>query len=114
MDTIITTYRKTIKDVLNRYYNLDQEQPTPGVDSVIAFDEVRDHYFWLQVGWDRTGRTCGPTVYIRIHDHKIWIEEDLTEDGIVGDLLAAGIAKESIVLGFQHPRERLLTEFAAA
>jgi XisI protein len=107
-------YRHIIKTILSKYHQLDQEQPSPGIESFIAFDEVRDHYFWLQVGWDAMGRTCGNTVYVRIHDLKVWIEEDLTEDGIVDELLEAGIAQEDIVLGFQHPRDRSLAEFSVA
>jgi hypothetical protein len=42
------------------------------------------------------------------------VEEDLTEDGVTNDLLLTGIPKHDIVLGFQHPRERALTEFAVA
>lgn len=110
----LNTYRTVIKEMLTRYYELDLEQPSPGIEPVLAFDEVRDHYFWVQVGWNQTGRTCGSTVYIRIKDGKVWIEEDLTEDGVTNDLLEAGIPKQDIVLGFQHPRERALTEFAVA
>lgn len=110
----LDNYRKIIKEVLTRYYELDLEQPSPGVEPVLAFDEGRDHYFWAQVGWDQTGRSCGNTVYIRLKDGKIWIEEDLTEDGITQDLLQSGIPHRDIVLGFQHPRDRALTEFAVA
>lgn len=110
----LNTYRTIIKEVLTRYYELDLEQPSAGIEPVLAFDENRDHYFWAQVGWNQTGRTCGSTVYIRIKDNKVWVEEDLTEDGITQDLLEAGISKQDIVLGFQHPRDRALTEFAVA
>jgi XisI protein len=105
--------RSIIKEVLTRYYELDLEQPGD-VEPVLAFDEIRDHYFWVQVGWNQTGRTCGSTVYIRIKDGKVWVEEDLTEDGVTNDLVAAGISKQVIVLGFQHPKERALTDFAVA
>ena len=107
-------YRSIIKQVLTRYYEIDLEQPSPGIESILAFDEVRDHYFWGQVGWNQMGRTCGNTVYIRIKDGKVWVEEDLTEDGVTNDLLEAGIPRQDTVLGFQHPRERVLTEFAVA
>lgn len=113
MDNTVA-YREIIKSILTRYYDLDKDQPSPDVEPVLAFDETRDHYFWLQVGWNRTGRTCGPTVYIRLMNGKIWIEEDLTEDGIANDLLEAGVPKTDIVLGFQHPRDRPFTEFAVA
>jgi XisI protein len=110
----ITRYRSIIKEVLTRYYEFDLEQPSVGIEPILAFDEDRDHYFWFQIGWNQTGRTCGSTVYIRIKDEKVWVEEDLTEDGVTNDLVAAGIPKQAIVLGFQHPRERALTEFAVA
>jgi hypothetical protein len=109
----LNDYRSIIKEVLTRYYELDLEQPGD-VEPVLAFDEIRDHYFWVQVGWNQTGRTCGSTVYIRIKDGKVWVEEDLTEDGVTNDLVAAGIPKQVIVLGFQHPKERALTDFAVA
>jgi XisI protein len=108
----LNTYRTIIKEVLTRYYELDLEQPSAGIEPVLALDEVRDQYFWAQVGWNQTQRTCGSTVYIRLKDEKVWVEEDLTEDGVTNDLLEAGIPKHDIVLGFQHPRERALTEFA--
>jgi hypothetical protein len=110
----LNVYRNVIKDILTRYYELDLEQPSEGIEPVLVIDEVRDHYFWAQVGWNRLGRTCGSTVYLRIKDGKIWVEEDLTEMGVTEDLLAAGVPKHDIVLGFQHPRERSLTEFAVA
>ena len=113
MDKLVK-YREIVKSILTRYYEFDKEQPSPGVEPFIAFDEVRDHYFWLQVGWDQTGRTCGSTVYIRLCNGKVWVEEDLTEDGVTRDLLEAGIPQSDIVLGFQHPRERALTEFSVA
>jgi hypothetical protein len=53
-------------------------------------------------------------VYLRIHQNKIWIEEDWTKQGIANGLLEAGIPAEDIVLGFQHPNKRPLTEFATA
>jgi hypothetical protein len=51
---------------------------------------------------------------IRIQDGKVWIEIDGTEDGIANHLLAAGVPKEDIVLGFQPPEMRKHTEFAVA
>ncbi len=59
-------------------------------------------------------------VHIRIKNHKIWIEEDWTEEGIATDLLNAGVPQSDIVLAF-HPlsdayggKLRALTEFATA
>jgi hypothetical protein len=53
-------------------------------------------------------------VHIEVIDGKIWIQEDGIEHGIVTDLERAGIPKNDIVLGFQPPDVRPLTEYAAA
>jgi hypothetical protein len=54
------------------------------------------------------------TVYVRIRDHKFWIEEDWTEDGIANDLVQAGVPHEDIVLAFHEPKMRQHTSFATA
>ena len=48
-----------------------------------------------------------------ICDDKIWVEEDLTEEGVANELVREGIAKSDIVLAFQDPQVRQFTEFAA-
>lgn len=42
------------------------------------------------------------------------IQEDWTEEGIANELVRAGIPREDIVLGFQHPEMRKYSDFAAA
>ncbi|MBC6479825.1 MAG: XisI protein [Hormoscilla sp. GM7CHS1pb] len=49
-------------------------------------------------------------IHIAIADDKIWIHRDGT--GVAGDLLAAGVPKDRIVLGFYHPDTRKITDFA--
>ena len=53
-------------------------------------------------------------MYLQIKNGKIWVEEDSTDLCVVDDLLAAGISKSDIVLGFHHPSKRAFTEFAIA
>ena len=45
----------------------------------------------------------GMTVYLRICEDRIWVEEDLTEEGIANSLVREGNAKSDIVLAFQDP-----------
>ena len=68
----------------------------------------------MTVGWAEQRRIRGTTVYVRIRNDKFWIEEDWLENGITTDLLNAGVPKEDIVLAFQPPEMRPLTEFAVA
>ena len=51
---------------------------------------------------------------MEIRDGKIWIQRDGIEDGIIPELLEAGIPKEQIVLGVQPPHRRQYTEFAVS
>ncbi len=109
-------YRNTIKKILTEYYQMAVqgtivlEELDP--DDRLAFDEERDQYLWFRSGWNGKERVRYMTMYLRIKDGKIWVEEDLTNLCVVDDLLAAGISKGDIVLGFHHPSKRPLTEFA--
>ena len=50
---------------------------------------------------------------VQLHDGKIWIEKDTTEDGIATDLMREGVPREDIVLAFHPPEMRQYTDFAA-
>jgi hypothetical protein len=110
----LTQYRQIIQKILTEYRDWAAGSNQIGVQECIAFDEERDHYFWFSVGWDGKQRDFGVIVYLRMENGKIWIEEDWTKQGIANDLLEAGVPPEDIVLGFQHPSKRPLTEFAVA
>jgi hypothetical protein len=109
----LTQYQQIIQKILTEYRDWAAGSNQIGVQECIAFDQERDHYFWFSVGWDGKQRDFCVTVYLRIENGKIWIEEDWTKQGIANDLLEAGVPPEDIVLGFQHPSKRPLTEFAA-
>src|SRR5207244_1099087 len=110
----LTTYRNLIKRFICAIAALVNKRPTPGVDTLCVFDDERGEYLLINTGWAERRRVHGVTLFVRLHDGKIWIEEDWTEDGIANELVKAGVPKEDIVLAFHHPEERPLTEFAVA
>lgn len=110
----IAQYRNAIKALLNQHHELVSQQPQPGVDSLLAFDDEHDQYLWLQSGWTKRHRVHGITLHVRLHNGKIWVEEDWTEDGIATELVNAGVPREDIVLGFCVPQDRDMTDFATA
>ncbi len=110
----LNKYRALIKRLLIEHAEIINRRPKPDVETELSFDEQRDHYMLLKVGWSPQGRVRGATLYVRLRDSKFWIEEDWTEDGIATDLLKAGVPKEDIVLAFHPPEMRPYTEFAAA
>jgi XisI protein len=117
MDTLIQ-YRNTVQKNLKKYYELSNSQPTNTTEATISdrliLDEQRDQYLWLRCGWDGKRRVQHIILYLQIQNGKIWVEEDSTNLAIVDDLLAAGIPKTDIILGFHHPSKRAMTEFAIA
>jgi hypothetical protein len=84
------------------------------VETFCVFDEQRDCYILMYAGWNNGKRHIGMTLCLRLRNGKIWIEEDWTEDGIATQLVEAGVPKEEIVLAFNPPEMRHLTEFAVA
>ncbi len=110
----LAEYRDLIKQLFTDYAELINRTQIAGLDTEVVFDEERDHYMLLTVGWSRRQRFRGTTLYLRLREGKIWVEEDWLEHGIVKDLLAAGVSKHDIVLAFHHPDMRPFTEFAVA
>jgi hypothetical protein len=114
MDTdTLNHWRRTIKKILADLAAI----PFPDVVNMTAktaFDETSDVYLVVVEGWQGVRRLHGVLVHVEIKGDKIWVQLDGTEDGVVVDLLAAGIPKDRIVLGFKSPQSRVHTEFAPA
>jgi len=103
----LSPYRAAICKVLSRYANLEnQGAPADGVQTFCAFDEQRDQYLIVRAGWADQRRVKGVVLHVRIHDGKVWLEENGTDRPIANDLAALGVPPADIVLGFQHPALR--------
>jgi hypothetical protein len=105
----VTHYRELVKqhicriaDLVNRQYKTDEDE---GVAHSV-FDEERDCYLLVKAGWTRGRRSRGTTLFVRLRDDKIRIEEDWTEDGIANALIDAGVPDDDIVLAFHAPSMR--------
>ncbi|MEZ4707407.1 MAG: XisI protein [Caldilineaceae bacterium] len=114
MDNKLANYRTLLKRIFTDYANLYRRANELGVHSYTVFDEERDHYLLHTIGWADREHVWNTTLYVRIENGKFYIEIDWTEEGIVTELLAAGVPKEDIVLAFHHPSIRPHTEFAVA
>ncbi|MFB2891431.1 XisI protein [Aerosakkonemataceae cyanobacterium BLCC-F50] len=108
----IINYQNLIKQILTEYERISAQVPVPDVDEVLMFDDERKQYLWFNIGWKQGKRVKGISVYIRIKNDKIYIEEDWTEEGMANELLRLGVPKEDIVLAFQPPEVRKFTDFA--
>ncbi len=104
-------YRQIVRKVLIPYSKIKYAYGDYQNEAI--FDEKNDRYLIVSQGWEEDGiRHHSCLLHLEIINDKIWIQKDNTEEGIATDLLAAGIPKNDIVLGFHEPKIRKYTEFA--
>jgi hypothetical protein len=104
--------RGIVKRIVQEYADL---LPSFGdVQAETIFDDERGHYLLVYTGWNGERRVPGSAIHVDLRDGKVWVQHDGTKDGIVDELVAAGIPPGRIVLGLHHPGQRRHTEFAVA
>lgn len=111
MDTL-ENYRQIIKNVLEPYTKIPYAHGELICKTV--FDEVADSYILITLAWDRATRVHGCLVHLDIIGGKIWVQRDEIEDGVTEELVAAGIPKDRIVLGFHPADVRQYTGYAVS
>lgn len=79
-----------------------------------VFDRERGQFLLIDEGWDGYRHIHRLWAHVELRDHKFWIQEDGTQDGIGNMLMSAGISPTHIVLAFQAPARRKYTDFAVA
>jgi len=107
----LSFHREAIKSVLQKHKEVVSRAKSE-IENLFVFDEATDNYTWVRFGWTSNGRLESITAFIRLLNDKIYIEEDLTEDGIANELIEKGVSQKDIVLAFQQPEVRQFTEFA--
>ena len=107
----LTRYRQIVRRLVEEYASY---KPSHGqIDTEAVIDPARDHYEVMHVGWDGVRRVHGSVLHLDIIGGKIWVQYDGTSRPVAEELLASGVPREDIVLGF-HPADlRRHTEFAA-
>ncbi len=108
----VARYREIVRRILEEYA---QYKPSHGqIDTELIVDRDKDHYELMHVGWDGPRRVHGSVIHIDIIGGKVWIQYDGTSHPVAEELLAAGIPREDIVLGFHPASVRPLTDFAVS
>ncbi len=102
-------YSQIIQEILNRHSINDTAN---GTEIELIFDIKNHHYQVLNIGWKEQRRVFGVIIHVDIKDNKIWVQRDGTEIGVANELMAAGVPKENIVLGFHAPYKRQFNGFA--
>ena len=102
-----TQLSEKVKAVIEQYAQFKPSHGDIRLDTV--FDDKQHHYALMQVGWDRGRRIRGNLIYITLRNEKVWIEYDGMENGVVNDLIAAGIESAQIIPTFIPHDSQLLS-----
>lgn len=108
----LTKYRTLIKDLLSKY--VSNAPSKPDWESQLIFDEERDHYLWLNVGWNASKRIYHAVIHLDIKEEKIWLQKNTTDFNPAEDLIELGVNREDIILGLQPPIKRPFTAYGVA
>ena len=108
----VAQYREYVQRLLNDYAKDDVSNDE--VEVQLIFDTVRDHYQWMNVGWEDCNRIYRSIVHLDIKDGKIWLQQNLTDLNPAEELVDMGVPREDIVLGLQAPYKRQYTDYGVA
>lgn len=107
-------YQTIIRKVLSEYAAFLESSPDRNYRVAMLFDDEHAQYAVRRIGASEKKRFRYTDIHIAITSGKIWIEEDMTEDGIATALLEQSIPQRDLVLGFQLPYVREQLAFAVA
>src|SRR5437667_12276686 len=102
-------YRAIVRRLIEEYASHEPAYGDVRTEGII--DPEHDHYEVMQVGWIDDRRVHGSIIHIDIRDGKVWIEHNGTDARLGEELVAAGIPRNDIVLGFQPVELRPLSSY---
>lgn len=109
----MNSHRAVVRRLMERHAELlRQAGRDDGVDTELIADQDQQRFILWDIGWRGGRRVNHVYLHVRLKGGKVWVEEDWTEEGLATELARAGVPKEDIVLGFQPPERRYLSEIA--
>jgi XisI protein len=106
----VTTYRDAVGRLMGEYAAFRTSRK--GVEAVLIIDAERRHFLLMYIGWEGARRDHHVAVHVEIRGDKVWLQCDNTDLGVAEDLVAAGVPRDAIVLGFRAQEVRPYTGFA--
>jgi hypothetical protein len=106
----VERYRESVDKLMRGYAAFGASRDN--VEAVLIVDAERRHYLLMYMGWDGPRRVHHVAVHVEVVDGKVWLQCDNTDLVVAEDLVAAGIPRDAIVLGFRAPEVRKYTEYA--
>ena len=108
----LSHYRQCVQRVLTNHSHY--QSPSEDVESELIFDEGRDRYQLMRVGWNGLKRVYHSVMHFDIKDGQVWIQQNMTDVDVAEELVEMGVLKEDIVLGLHPAYKRPYTGYGVA
>jgi hypothetical protein len=105
MEETMNQYRQFVKQLLARYESLSTEHSKVE----LLFDDVRNSYLAVRLGWSRGTRIYVCLVHIDIRGDLITVQCNNTEDEVATELVKMGVPADRIRLAFLPPAAQLFS-----
>lgn len=113
MDKLLE-YKSIVKEVLSAYVKRGAIDPNAREhkETRLLFDDERGYYQVTRIGWEGIHGIFMVIFHFEVTDGKIWVQRNISDYDIVGEIEAKGVPKTDIVLAFHSPRMRPYTGYA--
>ncbi|MDF5719747.1 MAG: XisI protein [Rhizonema sp. PD37] len=108
----LAKYQEYVKILLTNHASDDISDND--VEVQLVLDTERNHYQWMNVGWQGLNRIYRCVMHFDIKDDKIWLQQNLTDSNPAEELVMMGVPPSDIVLGLQAPYKRQYTDYGVA
>lgn len=110
----IKKYQDLIINYLNEYAQTIKPTNLKEVENRVIADRESNSFQLVRIGWNGKQHVFNVVLHFDIINGKVWLQRNNTEREVVDTLIAQGMEREDIVLGFQPPFARGFLGFAAA
>jgi XisI protein len=108
----LSHYRQCVQRILTNHSNYQSQSEE--VESELIFDEGRDRYQLMRVGWNGLKRVYHSVMHFDIKAGQVWIQQNMTDVDVAEELVEMGVLKEDIVLGLHPAYKRPYTGYGVA
>ncbi|MFN0035844.1 MAG: XisI protein [Saprospiraceae bacterium] len=98
----VKKYETAILKVLGEYAVITSPF-MPDVENKIVADTLNHRYQLIRMGWHKDRHVHYTVFHFDILEGKVWVQENRTDVKIDDELVDAGIARQDIISGLQHP-----------
>jgi hypothetical protein len=109
----LAQYKEIVHQVFHQFVD-ERSQKKEDIAIQFLADTLNDHYQVLRMGWHNGQQVFNVIFHIDIIDSKIWVQRNMSDYDIVGDIENQGVPKSDIVLAFHAPTMRPHTGYAFA